>query len=86
VTDALNDSGKLAKRDSSPSQPSQITTVRKQQYGECGRKVTPTSRSLDDPPRLRRSDGVSVPMTSGADDASEDNRPSGLGTAATLEP
>jgi hypothetical protein len=41
--------------------------------------------SLDDPPRLRRSDGISVSMTSGAESACEGNRPSGLGTVAKVD-
>lgn len=89
MTDVLDESGKLAEREFGL-----VTTVldhhcKRPVMWECGRKVTSTSlgrMSLDDPLRLRQSDGMSVSVACRAKGASEGSRPSALETAATLEP
>ena len=70
----------------SSAQPSQITAVKEQQCGECGRNVTSISvgrAAPDDRSRLEQSGDISVSEACSAEGAGEGNQ---LETVATVEP
>jgi hypothetical protein len=63
--------------------PSRITTVKEQQYRECGRNVTSVSMgraALDDRLRLQQSGNIYISVV-----YSTEGQAWGLGTVATLE-